>query len=328
MKPIICLFLFSFWFLSLKAQNTGQPYHPYQKFGDTKIKVLTLSNGKYNEFFDTDTIEIIGSAVLNTKTMKVIGFVEKDTTYSEATLDPTVVSRWLSPDPLAAKYPSLSPYNFTANNPILFIDPDGRDIVIRNKTDQANYKAALALVFNNSSEAFNFDKRGKLVIDQSKIHGELVENQTYILGKLSDIANDKNIVVKIKETTRGETGFTKAKRGSDGQLTKVNININLEQANLEEKLRDTDDGSIKEGDPDFMPSETQKRAILGIHDIGHVSEDRAGNKIGGMANDNKTVGFENKVRRIFGLKDRIGNFHGDNDGDGRYENSGSEEPSK
>ena len=38
------------------------------------------------------------------------------------------LGRWLSLDPLQAKYPSLSPYNFTANNPILFIDPDGRYI--------------------------------------------------------------------------------------------------------------------------------------------------------------------------------------------------------
>ena len=36
------------------------------------------------------------------------------------------LGRWLSVDPLQTKYPSLSPYNFCGNNPIFFVDPDGK----------------------------------------------------------------------------------------------------------------------------------------------------------------------------------------------------------
>jgi RHS repeat-associated protein len=36
------------------------------------------------------------------------------------------LSVWLSVDPLADKYPSLSPYMYTAGNPVIFVDPDGR----------------------------------------------------------------------------------------------------------------------------------------------------------------------------------------------------------
>jgi RHS repeat-associated protein len=43
------------------------------------------------------------------------------------------VAKWLSVDPLMHKYPSLTPYNFSANNPILFINVDGR--VIGNPND-------------------------------------------------------------------------------------------------------------------------------------------------------------------------------------------------
>jgi RHS repeat-associated protein len=35
------------------------------------------------------------------------------------------ISVWLSVDPLAAKYPGWSPYNFTMNNPLNLADPDG-----------------------------------------------------------------------------------------------------------------------------------------------------------------------------------------------------------
>ena len=44
-------------------------------------------------------------------------------------LDPRV-GRWLAMDPLAAKYPSLSPYCFVGNNPITSIDPNGKEIHI------------------------------------------------------------------------------------------------------------------------------------------------------------------------------------------------------
>ncbi len=39
------------------------------------------------------------------------------------------VQGWLSVDPRASNYPSVSPYCYVLNNPINMIDPDGRDVV-------------------------------------------------------------------------------------------------------------------------------------------------------------------------------------------------------
>ncbi len=41
------------------------------------------------------------------------------------------LSIWLSVDPMSAKYPSLSPYVYCANNPIKLVDPNGEDWVER-----------------------------------------------------------------------------------------------------------------------------------------------------------------------------------------------------
>jgi RHS repeat-associated protein len=40
-------------------------------------------------------------------------------------LDPRI-GRWLSTDPLAEEFPSVSPYAYSFNSPIMFVDPDGR----------------------------------------------------------------------------------------------------------------------------------------------------------------------------------------------------------
>ncbi|NBC58839.1 MAG: hypothetical protein GVY05_11230 [Bacteroidetes bacterium] len=48
-------------------------------------------------------------------------------------------SLWLNVDPLAEKYPEWSPYNYTLNNPVRYVDPDGRsveepdDVIIKDK---------------------------------------------------------------------------------------------------------------------------------------------------------------------------------------------------
>ncbi|MFC1480812.1 RHS repeat-associated core domain-containing protein [Candidatus Neomarinimicrobiota bacterium] len=36
------------------------------------------------------------------------------------------LGRWTQPDPLWAKYPGWSPYNYALNNPLKYVDPDGR----------------------------------------------------------------------------------------------------------------------------------------------------------------------------------------------------------
>tara|TARA_R110002049_G_scaffold277604_3_gene456149 strand:- start:651 stop:1670 length:1020 start_codon:yes stop_codon:yes gene_type:complete len=136
-KLLSILFLFSFCFgfaqtkdsLSVEEQQRRekniQAGNPFKKFGYTP-KIHTLSKGKYLEFHDLDSIVKIGSFSYHVKNKSITGYSEKETKYSEATLRPEIVSRWFSPDPLSNEFPNWSPYTFTNDNPIYFVDPDGR----------------------------------------------------------------------------------------------------------------------------------------------------------------------------------------------------------
>lgn len=120
MKKVTHIFLLVMGSLAVvQAQNA------FEQFGH-KDRVLTMTNGRFNETHDADSIVQIGSVLFDVNKKKIVGNAEEDTiTYMP---NPTIISRWWSIDPLAEKYYGLSPYNFVANNPVLYTDPDGREI--------------------------------------------------------------------------------------------------------------------------------------------------------------------------------------------------------
>lgn len=142
MKKLFLLLALSQSFATVQAQE-----NPFAEYGYTP-KIATLSQGQFNESFDNDTIVQIGSVLFNTKSKQIVAFVEYDTLYSEATLEPDIVSRWMSPDPLASSYTSLSPYNFVGNNPIYFTDIDGRVIW--------DPQAKKEVIYNSESNKFTY----------------------------------------------------------------------------------------------------------------------------------------------------------------------------
>ena len=60
--------------------------------------------------------------------------------FGNRVFDPRI-SRWLSTDPLQAKYPNESPYIYTSNNPLFYKDPDGQDKIVSIiiQTDRGSY---------------------------------------------------------------------------------------------------------------------------------------------------------------------------------------------
>ena len=50
------------------------------------------------------------------------------TYYGARYMDHELMTMWLSVDPMADKYPSISPYAYCAWNPVKLVDPDGREV--------------------------------------------------------------------------------------------------------------------------------------------------------------------------------------------------------
>ena len=70
---------------------------PFERFG-LKVKVATLSNGRYPEFFANDSLRRIGSVVYNTRLRRIAYLLPGDSLVGRPR--PEVTSRWFSPDPL------------------------------------------------------------------------------------------------------------------------------------------------------------------------------------------------------------------------------------
>ena len=83
---------------------------------------------------------------------------------------------FLSVDPMADKYPSISPYAYCAWNPMKLVDPDGRDVwtvddngYIKNTSDEGGTKKQTILFANGNTASFRGSKYHKILSDLSRV---------------------------------------------------------------------------------------------------------------------------------------------------------------
>ncbi|NJL76893.1 MAG: RHS repeat-associated core domain-containing protein [Saprospiraceae bacterium] len=102
-----------------------------------------------------------------------------------------VLGRFTSTDPLAAKYPNWSPYNYSMNNPLRFIDPDGQqveDVILRGAAKQeafnqlqASVKGELTLTMNEGGNvSYTKDGDGKLSKSATQLTNSIDDGSVYV----------------------------------------------------------------------------------------------------------------------------------------------------
>ena len=95
------------------------------------------------------------------------------------------VARFLSLDPLAAKYPMLSAYNYVAGNPIIFIDPDGKVFEVPD-----NFARQTVTAFTNYFYGLGGDARLGFMRDGTGNLQFSATPGTKEFTKMNNIAND------------------------------------------------------------------------------------------------------------------------------------------
>ena len=84
-------------------------YHAFgERVDDNSMQTTSINRWRYNAKEEQDSVARLP-------------YLD----YGARLYDP-VIGRWLHQDPEAAKYPHLSPYNFCGDNPVIFVDPQGR----------------------------------------------------------------------------------------------------------------------------------------------------------------------------------------------------------
>lgn len=131
------------------------------------------------------------------------------------------IRKWLSVDPLADKYPNISPYAYCAWNPVKYVDPDGRDYTVNVDDESGTISIAAkyyvnqqsapsaqqaADFWNNQSDKFAYLTKDRQYTIQFDLQVETVESPTQAL--LQDNSGDANAYALYAPSNSNTSGFT------------------------------------------------------------------------------------------------------------------------
>lgn len=142
------------------------------------------------------------------------------------------LGRWFAVDPLASKYPNMSPYNFVGNSPLMFVDPDGKDIhVTRVSKGGENGKDLIIMTINakweDQSSRYDAVLKIKSKLDNQQDHTS--KKYARLLGKLNE-AQTEYEAYKTGEIEMFRSSLTSQFKGK-GESVDWEMKVNITEGN-------------------------------------------------------------------------------------------------
>ena len=215
------------------TNNTGstltQAIHYFHTDHLGSIRAVTDNSGsiiEQNAYYPFGSRHTFGNTYAQTTNRFKFNGKEEQTTGNLNYLDygarmyDSNIGRWMVQDPLAEKYYAYSPYNYCVNNPVMFVDPEGKDYNLhynhRNKTItvEATYytnkkgleslKQAVNFYNSRTTDKYNYNGEEYSVI-YNLSYSDCITDYTFYTKtdkKLaSEYQNTYKIVPEIKNTT-------------------------------------------------------------------------------------------------------------------------------
>ena len=189
------------------------------------------------------------------------------TNFGARYMDHELMTMWLSVDPLADKYPSISPYAYCAWNPVKLVDPDGREIHI---VGDEQYRAQVYSLLNKLAKS---GLAGKYLV----YHALKDKKRTFTFIQPSEKNNHENNTLYVN--------------GQNGEKTAVLFDAN------ESGIFSADNGGVAKNALTTMAHELAHFVFpqdgFLLTEKGESSNIRAGEPI--------AVQWENRVRKDLGM---------------------------
>lgn len=129
-------------------------------------------------------------------------------------------------DPLCEKYYSISPYAYCAGNPIKYVDPDGRVLMLAGNRQQRI--TTLTYLQKLTNDKLGVRQDGTVIIMKTgvKNNGKNLTTGTSLISDVTKSSKEMTISIGKKGSTNFESDVNST-NASNGKGTNVNVNFDI-----------------------------------------------------------------------------------------------------